>query len=522
MNSTRNTKIKDYAKTNRSTHFYFFQKKNNAYLPPIQVRPLSTKRTTSTSSPKRENKQQMFNAFLMSEMQSIIKYTSGLLQRIQIDNDIEGTIVLNEKLQKRYNMIKNSIMSSSFDKRIRMIKDNARNLTDMYNDYACNTKEALIVNLSTQNEYLKMYLNIIRDLFTLFNMSFLREKYVAQYTEINSNFANMKIIFDKINNDFDATERRGNDVLNEENFDNPTKEVPFEESNQRNEQNISQPQPNEFLLEIQPMKTFYEFLTYESDNEENKMIYAKVKELFDNDNETGQKLLFKFITDKLHIKNNLVNRLRSVLNSRECYDTLENITSIRKILEDFFDEMKKENMKLKEEIEQLKFQLSKIEKENEQTKKRVEAFDNKNFKTLFEQIKKENEDFIKKIPEIANKCINAIIDKYENKTEKYDELKGQIRNLKNEIQFLKDKNDFTSRTSYKIGSDDYYEALQSQMDDMKDSFLEKFNDLSRHYTNKKLQFQRQIRTLENEKQYCLELQKVLIKRLKDINKYFSI
>ena len=139
-----------------------------------------------------------------------------------------------------------------------------------------------------------------------------------------------------------------------------------------------------------------------------------------------------------------------------------------------------------------------------------------------EQIKKENEDFIKKIPEIANKCINAIIDKYENKTEKYDELKGQIRNLKNEIQFLKDKNDFTSRTSYKIGSDDYYEALQSQMDDMKDSFLEKFNNLSTHYTNKKLQFQRQIRTLENEKQYCLELQKVLLKRLKDINKYFSI
>ena len=199
MNSTRNTKIKDFAKTNRSTHFYFFQKKNNGYLPPIQVRPLSTKRMNSTSSPKRENKQQMFNAFLMSEMQSIIKYTSGLLQRIQIDNDIEGTIVLNEKLQKRYNMIKNSIMSSSFDKRIRMIKDNARNLTDMYNDYGCNTKEALIVNLSTQNEYLKMYLNIIRDLFTLFNMSFLREKYVAQYTEINSNFANMKIIFDKIN-----------------------------------------------------------------------------------------------------------------------------------------------------------------------------------------------------------------------------------------------------------------------------------------------------------------------------------
>ena len=180
MNNTRNTKIKDYAKTNRSTHFYFFQKKNNAYLPPIQVRPLSTKRTTSTSSPKRENKQQMFNAFLMSEMQSIIKYTSGLLQRIQIDNDIEGTLVLNEKLQKRYNMIKNSIMSSSFDKRIRKINDNARNLTDMYNDYACNTKEALIVNLSTQNEYLKMYLNIIRDLFTLFNMSFLREKYVDQ------------------------------------------------------------------------------------------------------------------------------------------------------------------------------------------------------------------------------------------------------------------------------------------------------------------------------------------------------
>lgn len=515
-NSTENAKIKDYAKTNRSTHFYFVRKKNSGYLPPIQARCLSTKRMSSTASPQQENKQQMFNNFLLSEMQSIIKYTSGLLQRIQIESNIEGTLVLNEKLQTRYNMIKNSIMSSSFDKRIRMINDNARNLTDLYTDYACNTKEALIVSLSTQNEYMKMYLNKISDLFTLFNMSFLRESYVSQFNEINSNFANMKLIFDKINNDFDATERRGR---NEVNFDNFTKEVPFEE---RTEQNINQLQPNEFLLEIQPMKTFYEFLTYESDNEENKMIYAKVKELFYNDNETGQKLLFKFITDKLHIKNNLVNRLRSVLNSKECYDTLENITSIRKILEDFFDEMKKENMKLKEEIEKLKFQLSKIENENEQTKKRVEVFDNKDFKTLFAQIKKENEDFLKKIPEIAKKTIDAIIDKYENKTEKYDELKGEIRNLKNEIQFLKDKNDFNSRTPYKKGSDDYYEALQSQMDDMKESFLEKFNDLSTHYTNKKLQFQRQIRTLENEKQYCLDLQKVLTKRLNDINNYFSI
>ena len=78
------------------------------------------------------------------------------------------------------------------------------------------------------------------------------------------------------------------------------------------------------------------------------------------------------------------------------------------------------------------------------------------------------------------------------------------------------------RTPYKKGSDDYYEALQGQMDEMKESFIDKINELTTNYTNKKLQFQKQIKLLENEKQYLLDLQNLLIKRINDINNYFSI
>ena len=78
------------------------------------------------------------------------------------------------------------------------------------------------------------------------------------------------------------------------------------------------------------------------------------------------------------------------------------------------------------------------------------------------------------------------------------------------------------RTLYKKGSDDDYEALQVQMDEMKESFIDKINELTTNYTNKKLQFQKQIKLLENEKQYSLDLQNLLIKRINDINNYFSI
>ena len=60
------------------------------------------------------------------------------------------------------------------------------------------------------------------------------------------------------------------------------------------------------------------------------------------------------------------------------------------------------------------------------------------------------------------------------------------------------------------------------MDEMKESFIDKINELTTNYTNKKLQFQKQIKLLENEKQYSLDLQNLLIKRINDINNYFSI
>ena len=497
----------EHAKTNRSTHFFFYQKKNSSSLPPIKMRSLSNKKFTIKANVS-DNTQSNIDV-IISEIKEMMNYIKKIISRINIDDDIKATLIINETLRSKLNMIQIGL-EYGIENYSHRIEAKSKNLTELYNEYNSANKDELIIALTSQIEFYKLYYKKLNDLLFSANISLYRNEMAKKCKNAKLNCEYLFTILSSFNNDFDRNEN----IFANNTISNFSKEINF--SNDNFAYN------NNFISDLNAMKTLYEFLTYDAEDENSKIICKKIKELFFADNNTIQKILFKFITDKLHIKNNIVSHLRSVLNSKDCYETLENITSIRKILEDYCDEKNKENSKLKEQIEKMQFQLQKIENENEQTKKRVDVFKNKDFKNLFTQIKNENEIFLNKIPQIAKKNIEDLLDKLQDKTEKCDELKREINKLKSEILFIKNKNDFNMRTPYKKGSDDYYEALQVQMDEMKESFIDKINELTTNYTNKKLQFQKQIKLLENEKQYLLDLQNLLIKRINDINNYFSI
>jgi hypothetical protein len=246
----------------------------------------------------------------------------------------------------------------------------------------------------------------------------------------------------------------------------------------------------------------------------------KIKNLFYFYNEQSFKLFFDFIIEKLKINNNpLLNKTKLVLNNN-ISDGIENAALIRKIIEDYFEKLKLENEKLKKEIEKMNKIDENKTKEIEIFKKKMEDFNNRDYKTYFDEFKKENTKFLNDIKIIEKKRNEDLYEKLQIKTEKNDELKSLIKKLENEIEVLNKKLDFNLRIPYKQ-SDDYYQALVRQFDDMKNGFQDEIVDLTNQYYNKKFKLQKKISSLEDEKQTANALKNVLIKRLNDIEKYFS-
>lgn len=493
-----------HSKTNRSTRSFFnlkIEKKKISSLPPIKTgRNFSSKKVEAKTIIRYNS--QSNNNLIKNEIKQMMNYIKNKVSQINTDDVFKPSLVINESLSNKLNKIQIGLkheIESCFK------QNQEKNVTELYREYNSENKDELIIAMTSQIELYKLYYQKLNDLLFIENVWNYRNEIDEKLKCEQLNYEYLFSILSSFDNNSGSIM---NNTTPESNDDIP---IPIISDN-----------INNFISSINEMKTLYEFLNFEPDDENFKIICQKIKEFFSADNYKIQKILFQLINDKLHIKNDIVSHLHSALNSKDCYEIIENITSIRKILEDYCNEKNQEISKLKEQIEKTEFQLQKIQNENEETKKRVDVFNNKDFKSLFIQIKKENEDFLNKIPQITKKGIEEILGKLKDKTEKCDELKKEVNNLKKEILVINKRNDFESRTPYKKGSDDYYEALQEQMNEMKDSFIDTINELKKNYTNKKVKFQRQIKLLENEKQYSQELQKLLIKRINDINKYFTI
>ena len=520
-------------KNNLKTTINYFKNRTNKKDFIQALSPMKTQRIQTA-----KNKNKHFLSYLKSdiiEMDDFIQKLKTILIHFQDEND---PILLNKDFKNQINFIENyekKNLNFYFD-----LSQKPKNLESLYNEYSCNNKEDLIVNLNIENNFLKLFLNQLNILFFLLNLKHYNSEFINQFKESLSLFKNIKFSIEKINNKFESIKYSSKNLNSEikknflaqsqiikktstfnnnfnNDFNNNNKNFSNENETETNENSLF---IDEFLSEIIPMKSFNEFLNLELEENPINEGLSKIKNLFYFYNEQSFKLFVDFIIEKLKINNNpLLNKTKLVLNNN-ISDGIENAALIRKIIEDYFEKLKIENEKLKKEIEKMiKIDENKT-KEIEIFKKKMEDFNNRDYKTYFDEFKKENTKFLNDIQIIEKKRNEDLYVKLQIKTEKNDELKSLIKKLQNEIEVLNKKLDFNLRIPYKQ-SDDYYQALVRQFDDMKNGFQDEIVDLTNHYNNKKFKLQKKISSLEDEKQTANALKNVLIKRLNDIEKYFS-
>ena len=521
-------------KNNLKTTINYFKNRTNKKDFIQALSPMKTQRIQTA-----KNKNKHFLSYLKSdiiEMDDFIQKLKTILIHFQDEND---PILLNKDFKNQINFIENyekKNLNFYFD-----LSQKPKNLESLYNEYSCNNKEDLIVNLNIENNFLKLFLNQLNILFFLLNLKHYNSEFINQFKESLSLFKNIKFSIEKINNKFESIKYSSKNLNSEikknflaqsqiikktstfnNNFNND-----FNNNNNKIFSNENETETNEnslfideFLSEIIPMKSFNEFLNLELEENPINEGLSKIKNLFYFYNEQSFKLFVDFIIEKLKINNNpLLNKTKLVLNNN-ISDGIENAALIRKIIEDYFEKLKIENEKLKKEIEKMNKIDENKTKEIEIFKKKMEDFNNRDYKTYFDEFKKENTKFLNDIQIIEKKRNEDLYVKLQIKTEKNDELKSLIKKLQNEIEVLNKKLDFNLRIPYKQ-SDDYYQALVRQFDDMKNGFQDEIVDLTNHYNNKKFKLQKKISSLEDEKQTANALKNVLIKRLNDIEKYFS-
>jgi len=522
-------------KNNLKTTINYFKNRTNKKDFIQALSPMKTQRIQTA-----KNKNKHFLSYLKSdiiEMDDFIQKLKTILIHFQDEND---PILLNKDFKNQINFIENyekKNLNFYFD-----LSQKPKNLESLYNEYSCNNKEDLIVNLNIENNFIKLFLNQMNILFFLLNLKHYNTEFINQFKESLSLFKNIKFSIEKINNKFESIKYSSKNLNSEikknflaqsqiikktstfnnnfnNDFDNNNNNKIFSNENET-ETNENSLFIDEFLSEIIPMKSFNEFLNLELEENPINEGLSKIKNLFYFYNEQSFKLFVDFIIEKLKINNNpLLNKTKLVLNNN-ISDGIENAALIRKIIEDYFEKLKIENEKLKKEIEKMiKIDENKT-KEIEIFKKKMEDFNNRDYKTYFDEFKKENTKFLNDIQIIEKKRNEDLYVKLQIKTEKNDELKSLIKKLQNEIEVLNKKLDFNLRIPYKQ-SDDYYQALVRQFDDMKNGFQDEIVDLTNHYNNKKFKLQKKISSLEDEKQTANALKNVLIKRLNDIEKYFS-
>ena len=527
-------------KNNLKTTINYFKNRTNKKDFIQAISPMKTQRVQTA-----KNKNKHFLSYLKSdiiEMDDLIQNLKVILIHFQDEND---PILLNKDFKNQINFIENyekKNLNFYFD-----LSQKPKNLESLYNEYSCNNKEDLIVNLNIENNFIKLFLNQLNILFFLLNLKHYNSnaEFINQFKESLSLFKNIKFCIEKINKKFDVVNSSKNlnsefkknflaqsqkikktstfnnmQTFNEENFNENNYFNAENNFNENNNNNESTKFIDEFLSEIIPMKSFNEFLEIELEENPINEGLQKIKNLFYFYNEQSFKLFVDFIIEKLKINNNpLLNKTKLVLNNN-ISDGIENAALIRKIIEDYFESLKSENEKLKKELEKMQKIDENKSKEIEIFKKKMEDFNNRDYKTYFDEFKKENTKFLNDIKIIEKKRNEDLYEKLQIKTEKNDALKSLIKKLENEIEVLNKKLDFNLRIPYKQ-SDDYYQALVRQFDDMKNGFQDEIVDLTNHYNNKKFKLQKKISSLEDEKQTANALKNVLIKRLNDIEKYFS-
>ena len=563
---------KKKANTNVKTTMDFFKQKrakanNKKLFSHIEING-SVKASTISSSEFNSTMQGIYK----SDIFQIDSYLTKIKQILMYFSETrENLLLYNKDFNNKINSIKENLNKDTKDL-MATNRINSLNINYLFKEYKCNDKETLISDIAYENFTLKLLLDKLDDLFFLINIKIFdsQMKFSKNYKNNLSQIVNVKYLCETLTNanetfnldeslnskfkkTFNMSEIDGLEkgllpmssknlehIINEE---EETKEKEkdnktiLESKNEKSDigttkksmdgPSISQ-EPREISVEIvndvtnkiNEMKKFGDFLNFDYDQDDCfRDIFEKIRELFYIYNKHMFDPIVDLINTKFQVKSDLSNKVQIVLKN-EVNDCYENVTLIRKILEDNFKDNQKKITDLTKEKTIVENKYKELETKFNKQQKTLEEIGNRDYSKYYKEMKESNDIFLKEFEKIEKQRNEKLYEQHQNQLEKNKLLKKEIKELKSEIFVLKKKIDNMTAIKDKTG-DDYIAALQEQFEDAKESFQEEISNLTEEFYKKRKDLQQKYNVLENENKHLKGIQAAIIKKLDTMERLFS-
>ena len=564
---------KKKANTNVKTTMDFFKQKrakanNKKLFSHIEING-NVKASTISSSEFNSTMQGIYK----SDIFQIDSYLTKIKQILMYFSETrENLLLYNKDFNNKINSTKENLNKDTKDL-MATNRINSLNINYLFKEYKCNDKETLISDMAYENFTLKLLLDKLDDLFFLINIKIFdsQMKFSKNYKNNLSQIVNVKYLCETLTNtnetfnldeslnskfkktfnmsEIDSLEKgllpmsskNLEHIINEEE-ENKEKEKDnktiLESKNEKSDMgtttkksmdgpSISQ-EPRDISVEIvndvtnkiNEMKKFGDFLNFDYDQDDCfRNIFEKIRELFDIYNKHMFDPIVDLINTKFQVKSDLSNKVQIVLKN-EVNDCYENVTLIRKILEDNFKDNQKKITDLTKEKTIIENKYKELETKFNKQQKTLEEIGNRDYSKYYKEMKESNDIFLKEFEKIEKQRNEKLYEQHQNQLEKNKLLKKEIKELKSEIFVLKKKIDNMTAIKDKTG-DDYIAALQEQFEDAKESFQEEISNLTEEFYKKRKDLQQKYNVLENENKHLKGIQTAIIKKLDTMERLFS-
>ena len=564
---------KKKANTNVKTTMDFFKQKrakanNKKLFSHIEING-NVKASTISSSEFNSTMQGIYK----SDIFQIDSYLTKIKQILMYFSETrENLLLYNKDFNNKINSIKENLNKDTKDL-MATNRINSLNINYLFKEYKCNDKETLISDMAYENFTLKLLLDKLDDLFFLINIKAFdsQMKFSKNYKNNLSQIVNVKYLCETLTNtnetfnldeslnskfkktfnmsEIDSLEKgllpmsskNLEHIINEEE-ENKEKEKDnktiLESKNEKSDMgtttkksmdgpSISQ-EPRDISVEIvndvtnkiNEMKKFGDFLNFDYDQDDCfRNIFEKIRELFYIYNKHMFDPIVDLINTKFQVKSDLSNKVQIVLKN-EVNDCYENVTLIRKILEDNFKDNQKKITDLTKEKTIVENKYKELETKFNKQQKTLEEIGNRDYSKYYKEMKESNDIFLKEFEKIEKQRNEKLYEQHQNQLEKNKLLKKEIKELKSEIFVLKKKIDNMTAIKDKTG-DDYIAALQEQFEDAKESFQEEISNLTEEFYKKRKDLQQKYNVLENENKHLKGIQTAIIKKLDTMERLFS-
>ena len=564
---------KKKANTNVKTTMDFFKQKrakanNKKLFSHIEING-NVKASTISSSEFNSTMQGIYK----SDIFQIDSYLTKIKQILMYFSETrENLLLYNKDFNNKINSIKENLNKDTKDL-MATNRINSLNINYLFKEYKCNDKETLISDMAYENFTLKLLLDKLDDLFFLINIKIFdsQMKFSKNYKNNLSQIVNVKYLCETLTNtnetfnldeslnskfkktfnmsEIDSLEKgllpmsskNLEHIINEEE-ENKEKEKDnktiLESKNEKSDMgtttkksmdgpSISQ-EPRDISVEIvndvtnkiNEMKKFGDFLNFDYDQDDCfRNIFEKIRELFYIYNKHMFDPIVDLINTKFQVKSDLSNKVQIVLKN-EVNDCYENVTLIRKILEDNFKDNQKKITDLTKEKTIIENKYKELETKFNKQQKTLEEIGNRDYSKYYKEMKESNDIFLKEFEKIEKQRNEKLYEQHQNQLEKNKLLKKEIKELKSEIFVLKKKIDNMTAIKDKTG-DDYIAALQEQFEDAKESFQEEISNLTEEFYKKRKDLQQKYNVLENENKHLKGIQTAIIKKLDTMERLFS-